>query len=61
MTSASKRILLAKQVLAETHEAMSRVAVMAGFSSAKQMTAKFQNATGTPPTAYRRQTRRILG
>ncbi len=48
------QVELAKQVLAETDESMARVAVMAGFSSAKQLGATFQSATGTSPTAFRR-------
>lgn len=52
------QVELARQVLAETDESMTRVAVMAGFSSAKQLGATFQSVTGTSPTAYRRQLRR---
>ena len=46
---------LAKRSLAETQESMERVAAMAGFSNAKQLGSTFREATGTTPTAYRRQ------
>jgi LacI family transcriptional regulator len=51
------QVELAKQVLVETGESMERVAAMAGFSNAKQLGATFHDATGTTPTAYRRQHR----
>ena len=51
------QIEVAKQILAETDESMARVALAAGFSSAKQLGASFHHETGVTPTAYRRQSR----
>ena len=51
------QVEMAKQVLAETDEPMIRVAAMAGFSNSKQLGASFHHATGTTPTAYRREHR----
>lgn len=51
------QVEMAKQMLAETDEAMPRVALAAGFSSAKQLGASFHHETGITPTAYRRQSR----
>ena len=49
------QIEVAKQMLTQTEEPMARVALAAGFSSAKQLTMGFRHATGVTPTAYRRE------
>jgi len=49
------QVEVAKQILAETEESMARVALAAGFSSAKQFGASFRHETGVTPSAYRRQ------
>ena len=51
------QVAVAKQLLAETDESMPRVALAAGFSSAKQLGASFHHETGITPTVYRRQSR----
>jgi LacI family transcriptional regulator len=51
------QVEVAKQMLTETNESMPRVALAAGFSSAKQLGASFHHETGITPTAYRRQSR----
>jgi LacI family transcriptional regulator len=51
------QVEVAKQVLAETDEPMPRVALAAGFSSAKQLSACFHHETGMTPTVYRRKAR----
>ena len=51
------QVELAKHMLSETDEAMSRVAVAAGFSNAKQLGASFHHETGMTPTDYRRKAR----
>jgi LacI family transcriptional regulator len=51
------QVELAKQVLAETDEPMARVALMAGFSNAKQLGATFHHEMQMTPTAYRRRNR----
>lgn len=47
----------AKQVLTETNEPMARVAMVAGFNSAKQLGVTFLRETGMTPTAHRRRSR----
>ena len=51
------QVEVAKQLLSETDEAMSRVAVAAGFRNAKQLGASFHHETGMTPTDYRRKSR----
>jgi LacI family transcriptional regulator len=51
------QVEVAKQMLTQTDEPMSRVALAAGFSDAKQLGASFQRETGSTPTAYRRDSR----
>jgi LacI family transcriptional regulator len=53
------QVEVAKHILTETDEAMPRVALAAGFSSAKQLGSSFHHETGVTPTAYRRQSRLI--
>jgi LacI family transcriptional regulator len=47
------QIELAKGLLRETEESMSRVARASGFSDAKQFGTTFRRETGKTPTAYR--------
>lgn len=47
----------ARTLLAETDLPMAQVAVLAGFSESKHLSVAFRQATGTTPTAYRRQSR----
>jgi len=47
----------ARQMLAETDEPMSRVAVAAGFINAKQLGAIFHREEGVTPSAHRRRIR----
>ena len=49
------QIEVATQMLTQTEESMARVALAAGFSSAKQLTMGFRHATGVSPTVYRRR------
>jgi LacI family transcriptional regulator len=51
------QIETAGHVLSETDEPMTRVALMAGFSNAKQLGSTFHRAMGVTPTAYRRRHR----
>ena len=49
------QVELAKKMLANTNEPMSRVAKASGFLNAKQLAVTFHNAVGVTPTAYRAQ------
>ena len=49
------QVEVARQMLSQTEEPMSRVALAAGFSNAKQLSASFHHETGVTPTAFRRQ------
>ena len=49
------QVEVAKQMLTQTEEPMARVALAAGFSNAKQLSASFHQETGLTPTAFRRQ------
>ena len=49
------QVEVARQMLSQTEEPMSRVALAAGFSNAKQLSARFHHDTGVTPTAFRRQ------
>jgi LacI family transcriptional regulator len=51
------QIELARRMLAETDEPMTRVAAAAGFASAKQFSATFHHETGLTPRDYRHQAR----
>jgi LacI family transcriptional regulator len=53
------QVEVAKQILSETDESMPRVALAAGFSSAKQLGASFHHETGITPTAFRRRSRGV--
>lgn len=55
------QVEVAKQMLAETDESMARVAMAAGFSSAKQLGSSFHHETAMTPTAYRRIARAGTG
>ena len=50
------QVEVAKHLLAETDEGMPRVALAAGFSSAKQLGASFHHETGMTPSAFRART-----
>jgi LacI family transcriptional regulator len=51
------QVEVAKQMLTQTDEPMSRVSLAAGFSNAKQLGSSFHHETGQTPTAFRRQSR----
>jgi len=51
------QVEVAKQMLSETEEPMARVALAAGYSNAKQLSASFRQDTRLTPTAYRRRYR----
>ncbi len=50
----TRRILLAKQLIQDTHLPMTRVAAAAGFSSLRRFNETFQQLFRRPPTAIRR-------
>jgi AraC family transcriptional regulator, regulatory protein of adaptative response / DNA-3-methyladenine glycosylase II len=50
----TRRILLAKQLIQDTHVPMTQVAAAAGFSSLRRFNETFQQLFGRPPTAIRR-------
>ena len=50
----TRRLLLAKQLLAETSIPMTQVALAAGFKSLRRFNAVFREGCGMPPTAIRR-------
>lgn len=52
---ANQRLLLAKQLLAETRLPVTEVALAAGFASLRRFNQAFHDACGMPPTALRRQ------
>jgi len=51
------QVEVAKQMLAQTDEPMTRVARAAGFSNAKQLGATFHRETRATPSAYRKEFR----
>jgi AraC family transcriptional regulator of adaptative response / DNA-3-methyladenine glycosylase II len=50
----TRRILLAKQLIQDTHLPMTQVAAAAGFGSLRRFNETFQQLFGRPPTAIRR-------
>lgn len=52
---ANQRLLLAKQLLAETTLPVTEVALAAGFASLRRFNQAFHDACGMPPTAVRKQ------
>ncbi|MEO8670452.1 MAG: AlkA N-terminal domain-containing protein [Tahibacter sp.] len=52
---ATRRLLLAKQLLTETALPVTHVALAAGFNSLRRFNAAFAQGCGMPPTAIRRQ------
>jgi AraC family transcriptional regulator of adaptative response / DNA-3-methyladenine glycosylase II len=52
---ATRRLLLAKQLLTETTLPVTEVALAAGFNSLRRFNAAFLEGCGMPPTAIRRQ------
>jgi AraC family transcriptional regulator of adaptative response / DNA-3-methyladenine glycosylase II len=53
---ATRRLLLAKQLLTETSLPITQVALAAGFNSLRRFNAAFRASCGMPPTALRRST-----
>jgi AraC family transcriptional regulator, regulatory protein of adaptative response / DNA-3-methyladenine glycosylase II len=51
---ATRRLLLAKQLLTETNLAVTQVALAAGFKSVRRFNSAFRESCGMPPTAMRR-------
>jgi LacI family transcriptional regulator len=51
------QVEVARRMLSQTDESMARVALAAGFSSAKQLSSSFHRETGITPSAYRRESR----
>ncbi|MBD8526070.1 DNA-3-methyladenine glycosylase 2 family protein [Pseudomarimonas arenosa] len=56
---ANQRLLLAKQLLAETRLPVTEVALAAGFASLRRFNQAFHDACGMPPTALRKQSEQI--
>jgi LacI family transcriptional regulator len=54
------KIELAKKLLADTQEPMSRVATSSGFHNAKQLTVTFRRVVGVAPTVFRSQVQRPI-
>src|SRR5690606_25828358 len=52
---ATRRILLAKQLLSETTLPVTQVALAAGFNSLRRFNSAFRSGCGLPPSALRRQ------
>ena len=52
---ANQRLLLAKQLLAETALSVTDVALASGYNSLRRFNQTFRDACGMPPTALRRQ------
>ncbi len=52
---ATRRILLAKQLLTETTLPVTQVALAAGFNSLRRFNSAFRSGCGMPPSALRRQ------
>jgi AraC family transcriptional regulator of adaptative response / DNA-3-methyladenine glycosylase II len=50
----TRRVLLAKQLIHETHLSMTQVALASGFSSVRRFNETFKALYGRPPTALRR-------
>jgi LacI family transcriptional regulator len=55
---AEARLELAKRLLVETDLALTDVADRSGFSHAEYLSVAFRQATGSPPGAFRRQSRK---
>lgn len=53
----SRRLVLAKQLLAETSKSISEIAVEAGFSGFSYFSNYFRRAEGKTPSVYRRENR----
>jgi len=58
---ATRRLLLAKQLLTETALPVTQVALAAGFNSLRRFNAAFLEGCGMPPTALRRQREEVAG
>jgi AraC-like DNA-binding protein len=56
-----RRIELAKRLLAADHLSVTEVCFEAGYSSLGSFSAKFHAMVGRPPSAYRRELRRVFG
>jgi AraC-like DNA-binding protein len=56
-----RRIELAKSLLAAEHLSVTEVCFAAGYSSLGSFSAKFHALVGRPPSAYRRELRRLVG
>ncbi|WP_434030245.1 AlkA N-terminal domain-containing protein [[Pseudomonas] boreopolis] len=58
---ATRRLLMAKQLLTETALPVTQVALAAGFNSLRRFNAAFLEGCGMPPSALRRQRGEIAG
>ncbi|HEY9253027.1 MAG TPA: AlkA N-terminal domain-containing protein [Stenotrophomonas sp.] len=58
---ATRRLLLAKQLLTETALPVTQVALAAGFNSLRRFNAAFLEGCGMPPSALRRQREEVAG
>lgn len=58
---ATRRLLMAKQLLTETALPVTQVALAAGFNSLRRFNTAFLEGCGMPPTALRRQRGEIAG
>jgi len=58
---ATRRLLLAKQLLTETALPITQVALAAGFNSLRRFNAAFLEGCGMPPSALRRQREEVPG
>ena len=58
---ATRRLLLAKQLLTETSLPITQIALAAGFNSLRRFNAAFLAGCGMPPSALRRQRKEIPG
>ncbi|HEY0334978.1 MAG TPA: AlkA N-terminal domain-containing protein [Stenotrophomonas sp.] len=58
---ATRRLLLAKQLLTETSLPITQIALAAGFNSLRRFNAAFLEGCGMPPTALRRQRTEVPG
>lgn len=58
---ATRRLLMAKQLITETAMPMTDIAMAAGFNSLRRFNAAFREGCGMPPTAIRRQSTPVDG
>ncbi len=58
---ATRRLLLAKQLLTETHLPVTQVALAAGFNSRRRFNSAFLDGCGMPPSALRKRHGAIAG